>query len=53
MNTDAKYQVAICNNWFLNEYVKVVLKPTNKQTNKPTDRAKTICPPVHCGGHKK
>jgi len=23
------------------------------QSNKPTDRAKTICPPVYTGGHKK
>ena len=42
----AKYQVAIFNNAKVMANVKV-------GANRPTDRAKTICPPVYTGGHKK
>ena len=50
MHMHAKYQVSICNGSKVMANVIVVLKQTNKQT----DRAKTICPPqILSGGHKK
>ena len=50
----AKYQVAIFNIAKVIANVTVgANRPTDQQTDQQTDRAKTICPPVYTGGHKK